>query len=200
MRACALHSHLQFLHQVTLNTKTLFLVILASCSFVCIAINLAAAITVTQLKVQEGVCLKCSDKVRHSGNGRPVDVIKTNGTIVDYIDSKCHPQMTPRYSTRTKIAGSALHIATAGIPYAIAKISKGRIKTWLGIFNEEKWCISCKAKPGFNPCSQVDTVYSSTAGMREKNHTCTCKTFCRYQLKLQQDIYSTHRCSLLMRK
>ena len=117
-----------------------------------------------QLKVQEGVCLKCGDKVRHSGNGRPVDVIKTNGTIVEYINSKCHPQITPRYSTRAKIAGSALHIATAGIPYAIAKISKGRIKTWPGIFNEEKWCISCKAKPGSDPCTLIDTVYSSTAG------------------------------------
>ena len=117
-----------------------------------------------QLKVQEGVCLKCGDKVRRSGNGRPVNVIKTNGTIVDYFNSKCHPQMTPRYSTRAKIAGGALHIATAGIPYVIAKISKGRIKTWPGFFNEEKWCIYCKAKPGSDPCLKIETVYSPTAG------------------------------------
>ena len=124
-----------------------------------------------QLKVEDGVCLKCGDKVRRSKTGKPVNVVKTNGTIVKYNDSKCHPQLIPRYSTPQKVAGTVLHIATVGIPYVIERASKGRIETWPGIFNDEKICISCKSKPGSVPCTKIETLYISKGNSYKVTHS-----------------------------
>ena len=89
-------------------------------------------------------------------------VVKTNGDIVDHSDSYCHPQIIPRYSNTVKVLGSVAHIATVGIPYVISKISQ--VKTWPGASSNEKWCIRCKTKPGSNPCTQIETRYSSENG------------------------------------
>lgn len=114
------------------------------------------------LKVEEGVCLKCGDKVLRSGNGKSL-VLRTNGESALIGETSCHPIIVPRYSITQKIAGGALHVVTVGIPYALELLSKGRIRTWPGIFNDEKWCISCKGIPGSNPCAKINSHYPITS-------------------------------------
>ena len=127
----------------------------------------------TRFQFQD-VCVKCAlelhfgmndddDEVGGGGGGgeRAVKVVTENGESIAYEQSRCHPLFFPKYSRVQKIAGGCAHIATAGIPYLVARV-RGR-KSWPGFTNSDELCPVCGLGPGSDGCSQMGTYVEMKA-------------------------------------
>jgi ABC-type oligopeptide transport system ATPase subunit len=131
----------------------------------------------TRFQFQD-VCVKCAlelhfeqvgmnddgDEVGGGGGGggeRAVKVVTENGESIAYEQSRCHPLFFPKYSRAQKIAGGCAHVATAGIPYLVARV-RGR-KSWPGFTNSDEVCPVCGLGPGSDGCSQMGTYVEMKA-------------------------------------
>ena len=89
------------------------------------------------------------------GGERAVKVVTEKGESIAYEQSRCHPLFFPKYSRAQKMAGGCAHIATAGIPYLVARVRGG--KSWPGFTNSDEVCPVCGLGPGSDGCSQMGT-------------------------------------------
>lgn len=117
----------------------------------------------TRFQFQD-VCVKCAlelhfvqnDDTEEDGEReRAVKVVTEKGESIAYDQSRCHPLFFPKYSRIQKIAGGCAHLATAGIPYLVARV-RGR-KSWPGFTNSDEVCPVCGLGPGSDGCSQMGT-------------------------------------------
>ena len=106
---------------------------------------------------QDRHCSRCNGEIRYSkpSSGHPVPVGVLRGDVFKkYEDSKCHPCFIRKYSNAKKIAGGVVHVATLGIPYAVASALDK--ESWPGFFNSDETCPHCKGSPGSEGCCPVE--------------------------------------------
>ena len=111
----------------------------------------------TQFQFQD-ICTKCAVQIHFEQSeigDRPVKVVTEKGESIAYNKSCCHPLFIPKYSKLQKFAGGCAHVATAGIPYVIARV-RGK-KSWPGFTNSDEICPICGHGPGSDGCSKMDT-------------------------------------------
>ena len=82
------------------------------------------------------------------------DVIDSNGKVVDYHDSTCHPAMIPKYSYRDKFIGGIAHVAAGGALIAYEWMHKTKI-AFPFFSNSEELCPMCNKPPGAPGCTKV---------------------------------------------
>ena len=111
----------------------------------------------------QNICAKCAMELHFvdDGCGRPVKVVTEEGESIAYDESRCHPIFFPKYSKIQKFVGGCAHIATAGIPYLVAK-ARGK-KSWPGFTNSDEVCPICGNCPGSDGCSQMGTYVEMRA-------------------------------------
>ena len=125
----------------------------------------------TRFQFQD-VCVKCAMELHFdftndgeegggAGEERAVKVVTEKGESIAYDQSRCHPLFFPKYSLAQKFAGGCAHLATAGIPYLVAK-ARGR-KSWPGFTNTDEVCPVCGHGPGSDGCSQMGTYVEMRA-------------------------------------
>lgn len=91
-------------------------------------------------------CTHCSSTVLYSGEEKIGVLIESQGELIPYNESKCHPNFVPRYSTLQKAMDSV------GISYALSYVTN-----WSGLSNTvtEEICQVCQQSPKSPGCSKV---------------------------------------------
>ena len=105
------------------------------------------------LKFNDGICARCSVKIRYSKENHPAAVVHSNGTTEPYFGTKCHPSFVPKYTNLQKVAGGLAHIATLGVGLLVKKITG--TETWPGFTNSDEVCSHCEMSPGAMGCMEV---------------------------------------------
>lgn len=107
------------------------------------------------LKFQDDTCACCSVKIRHSkkDENEKISVVHSDGTVIPYMESLCHPRFVQRYNLATKIAGGIGHILTLGIGLLVEQVSDKEV--WPGFTNSDEECMKCKKSPGAMGCTRV---------------------------------------------
>ena len=109
-------------------------------------------------------CTKCSSMVVYSEtqSGRfPSRVIVNEKSeaehMIAYNNSKCHPQVRPRYSTVWKVTGGVVHIITIGLTFLLGYICGTKI---LPFFCDDEYiCTSCNKNPNTEPCLGINELF-----------------------------------------
>ena len=118
----------------------------------------------TRFQFQD-ICTKCAMELHFeqlaNGGERPVKVVTEKSKSIAYNQSCCHPLFIPKYSKIQKFVGGCAHIATAGIPYLVAR-ARSR-KSWPGFTNSDEVCPICGHGPGSDGCSQMGTYVEMKA-------------------------------------
>ena len=129
--------------------------------------------TGTRFQFQD-ICAKCAKELHFEQlpNGRdvPIKVVTESGESASYSQSLCHPIFLPKYTKTQKIVGGCAHVATAGIPFAVAK-ARGR-KSWPGFTNSDEACPLCGTGPGFDGCCLVKTFVEMRAADGSSQKIC----------------------------
>ena len=127
----------------------------------------------TRFQFQD-ICAKCAMELHFEQlpNGRdvPIKVVTESGESASYSRSLCHPIFLPKYTKIQKFAGGCAHVATAGIPFAVAK-ARGR-KSWPGFTNSDEACPLCGSGPGSDGCSLVKTFVEMRAADGNSQKIC----------------------------
>lgn len=143
----------------------------------------------TRFQFQD-ICMKCAMELHfeQSDNGgeHTVKVVTENGESISYEQSCCHPLFIPKYSKIQKFAGGCAHIATAGIPYLVAR-ARGR-NSWPGFTNSDEMCPICGQGPGSDGCSPMGTYVEMKATDGTVQHVCVDHS--KYMEKLALHINS----------
>ena len=119
------------------------------------------------LQIREDVCAKCSQQILYlkpnPTEGDPEcdktrqvkhSVVNSDGEVVPYEESKCHPYFEQKYSTSQRIFGGFGHVATGGVVWLIGMLFHKR-KPWPGFTNYDEQCPLCKQPPGSTGCIVV---------------------------------------------
>ena len=100
---------------------------------------------------RQTACAQCGAETVFSTTDKVLIGIKEAGKFKPFGETSCHPCFMPKYSTAEKVAGGAVHVATAGIPYAFARYYDKKI--WPGFTNSEEICVCCKESPESKGCT-----------------------------------------------
>eukprot|EP00731_Ephydatia_muelleri_P003788 Em0001g3788a len=116
--------------------------------------------TSATLTIVPNMCVKCGWSVIKV-NDEPFQV--TNGEeVVQYNDSKCHPEIIPRFTLLQKFCGGILHLATLGATLWLYETISGK-ETWPGFTNSDEMCVNCNEVPGRTPgCMKINVEYTDT--------------------------------------
>ena len=134
-------------------------------------------------KFKHDACAQCSANIVFSTNkaGERVPIgIKEEEEVKPLEETSCHPCFMPKYSIGKKVVGGFAHIATAGIPLAIAWAFDG--ETWPGFTNSEEICVSCKKSPASNSCKLLskNKKLQHTNKVRRVDKQITEAELCQY--------------------
>lgn len=97
-----------------------------------------------QFEMKQSCCVTCHLPLRvHVTTGLTMPALQSQLSRFPNHDwSKCHPQVTSKYTTLTKITGSVFHLLTLGIPFVLGKVFVGH-GILPSLLNKEQVCGSC---------------------------------------------------------
>ena len=107
-------------------------------------------------KFCEHICSRCPVKILYlkgTSEKEARDVIDSEGKVVKYHDSTCHPLIIPKYSDIQKVTGGVAHILTGGAFKVYEALYK--TKTFPGFYNSDEICPVCDQPPGAPGCKQI---------------------------------------------